>query len=142
MKSGPRSFLSITLGLIAAAVMSAGGAHAQTAKPNILIIFPDDVGWDNVSLYGHGKMGYRTPNIDRIGQEGVMFTDHYAQPSCTAGRAALITGQYPIRSGMTTVGRPGGEPGLQAATPTLAEVLQQAWLRDRPVRQKPPRRPE
>ena len=68
-------------------------------------------------------MGYRTPNIDRIGREGVMFTDHYAQPSCTAGRAALITGQYPIRSGMTTVGRPGGEPGIQAASPTLAEVL-------------------
>jgi len=123
MKSGPGSFLRITLGLIAVAVLSASGAHAQTAKPNILIIFPDDVGWDNVSLYGLGKMGYRTPNIDRIGQEGVMFTDHYAQPSCTAGRAALITGQYPIRSGMTTVGRPGGKPGLQAATPTLAEVL-------------------
>jgi len=123
MKSGPGGFLRITLGLIAVAVLGASGAHAQTAKPNILIIFPDDVGWDNVSLYGQGKMGYRTPNIDRIGQEGVMFTDHYAQPSCTAGRAALITGQYPIRSGMTTVGRPGGEPGLQAATPTLAEVL-------------------
>lgn len=92
-------------------------------KPNILIIFPDDVGWQNVSLYGRGVMGYKTPNIDRIGLEGAMFTSHYAQPSCTAGRAALITGQYPIRSGMTTVGRPGGEPGLKADSPTLAEVL-------------------
>ena len=68
-------------------------------------------------------MGYTTPNIDRIGREGVVFTDHYAQPSCTAGRASLITGQYPIRSGLTTVGRPGAPLGLQAATPTLAEVL-------------------
>jgi arylsulfatase len=74
-------------------------------KPNILILFLDDVGWQNISAYGHGTMGYRTPHIDRIACEGVMFTDHYAQPSCTASRAALITGQYPIRSGMTTVGR-------------------------------------
>lgn len=92
-------------------------------KPNILIIFPDDVGWSNVSAYGNGVMGYNTPNIDRIANEGIMFTEHYAQPSCTAGRAALITGQYPIRSGMTTVGRPGAELGLKKETPTLAEVL-------------------
>ena len=98
------------------------GCHAQD-KPNILIIFPDDVGWENISAYGHGVMGYRTPNIDRIAREGAMFTDHYAQPSCTAGRAALITGQYPIRSGMTTVGRPGAPLGLRPETPTLAEVL-------------------
>lgn len=92
-------------------------------KPNILIIFPDDVGWSNVSAYGNGVMGYRTPNIDRIAKNGIMFTEHYAQPSCTAGRAALITGQYPIRSGMTTVGRPGAELGLKKESPTLAEVL-------------------
>jgi arylsulfatase len=67
--------------------------QAQDKKPNILVIFPDDVGWQNISAYGHGTMGYRTPNIDRIAREGVMFTDHYAQPSCTAGRAAFITGQ-------------------------------------------------
>ncbi|WP_082063375.1 arylsulfatase [Draconibacterium sediminis] len=94
-------------------------------KPNILIIFPDDVGWSNVSAYGHGVMGYTTPNIDRIANEGIMFTEHYAQPSCTAGRAALITGQYPIRSGMTTVGRPGAELGLKKESPTLAEVLKE-----------------
>lgn len=114
------------LKLIAAACVLTGGLAAPlyaADKPNILIIFPDDVGWQNISLYGRGVMGYKTPNIDRIGQEGAMFVDHYAQPSCTAGRAALITGQYPIRSGMTTVGRPGGEPGLQAESPTLAEVL-------------------
>ncbi len=102
--------------------VAASASWAQD-KPNILILFPDDVGWQNVSAYGLGTMGYRTPNIDRIAREGVLFTDHYAQPSCTAGRAALITGQYPIRSGMTTVGRPGAELGLKPESHTLAEVL-------------------
>lgn len=96
---------------------------APAKKPNIVIIFPDDMGWSNVSAYGQGLMGYTTPNIDRLAREGAMFTEHYAQPSSTAGRAALITGQYPIRSGMTTVGRPGGALGIKPATPTLAEVL-------------------
>jgi arylsulfatase A-like enzyme len=98
-------------------------AAAASGRPNILVIFGDDVGYANLSIYNPGVMGYTTPNIDRIGREGVMFSDHYAQPSCTAGRAAFITGQYPIRSGLTTVGTPGGKLGLQAATPTLAEVL-------------------
>lgn len=92
-------------------------------KPNILVIWGDDIGWQNVSAYGMGTMGYTTPNIDKIGKEGIIFTDHYGQPSCTAGRAAFITGQYPIRSGMTTVGQPGDNLGLQAASPSLAEVL-------------------
>jgi arylsulfatase A-like enzyme len=92
-------------------------------KPNILVIWGDDIGWQNVSAYGMGTMGYTTPNIDGIGTAGIRFTDHYAQPSCTAGRAAFITGQYPIRSGMTTVGQPGDTLGLQAASPCLAEVL-------------------
>ncbi len=114
------------LAAILIALLSATSiAHAQSERPNILILFPDDVGWTNVSAYGRGVMGYRTPHIDRIAQEGVMFTDHYAQPSCTAGRAALITGQYPIRSGLTTVGRPGAELGLKKETPTLAEVLKE-----------------
>ncbi|WP_186756021.1 arylsulfatase [Echinicola salinicaeni] len=95
----------------------------DSKKPNILVIWGDDIGWQNVSAYGMGTMGYTTPNIDRIGKEGIRFTDHYAQPSCTAGRAAFITGQYPIRSGMTTVGQPGDVLGLQAASPCLAEVL-------------------
>ncbi|MEI8598102.1 sulfatase-like hydrolase/transferase [Vibrio sp. M60_M31a] len=82
-------------------------------KPNIVVIFGDDIGWQNVSAYGMGTMGYKTPNIDSIANEGIMFTDHYAQPSSTAGRAAFITGQYPIRSGMTTVQFPGGELGLK-----------------------------
>lgn len=102
---------------------------ATTSRPNILVIWGDDIGWSNVSAYGQGVMGYRTPNIDRIGREGIKFTDHYAQPSCTAGRAAFITGQYPIRSGMTTVGQPGAALGLQAASPCLAQVLKDAGYR-------------
>ena len=113
---------TIILSALAAPVF-AQTADATAEKPNILIIFPDDVGWTNVSAYGNGVMGYRTPNIDKLAAEGIMFTEHYAQPSSTAGRAALITGQYPIRSGMTTVGLPGSPLGLKAQSPTLAEVL-------------------
>ncbi len=100
-----------------------GASHAQPGKPNILVIWGDDIGWSNLSSYNHAVMGYKTPNIDRIADEGALFTDHYAQPSCTAGRAAFITGQYPIRSGMTTVGQPGDALGLQKESPSLAEVL-------------------
>ncbi len=97
-------------------------AIAQTKKPNILVIFGDDIGMWNVGKYTHGMMG-RTPNIDSIGRAGALFTDHYAQPSCTAGRAAFITGQMPIRTGMTTIGIPGSTRGIQKEDPTLAEVL-------------------
>ena len=90
-----------------------------TAKqPNILFIMADDIGWFNVSCYNHGIMGYRTPNIDRIAKEGAMFTDFYGQQSCTAGRAAFITGQSPIRTGLTKVGMPGATLGLSAEDPT------------------------
>jgi arylsulfatase A-like enzyme len=92
-------------------------------KPNILIIWGDDIGWFNVSAYNHGVMGYRTPNIDRLAKEGAMFTDWYGQQSCTAGRAAFITGQSPIRTGMTKVGAPGAKLGLQPEDPTIAEML-------------------
>jgi arylsulfatase A-like enzyme len=106
------------------------GSQAASGKPpNILVIWGDDIGWQNVSAYGMGTMGYLTPNIDRIGVEGIRFTDHYAQNSCTAGRASFITGQYPIRSGMTTIGMPGDKLGLQAATPCLAEVLKKSGYR-------------
>ena len=113
--------------IVAAALclsMAAASAQAQDSdRPNILVIWGDDIGWANVSAYSHAVMGYSTPNIDRIAEEGILFTDHYAQPSCTAGRAAFITGQYPIRSGMTTVGQPGSPLGLQPESPTLAELL-------------------
>jgi arylsulfatase A-like enzyme len=92
-------------------------------KPNILILWGDDIGWYNLSAYNHGVMGYRTPNIDRIAKEGAMFTDWYGQQSCTAGRAAFITGQSPIRTGLTKVGLPGAKLGLQPEDPTIAELL-------------------
>jgi len=94
-----------------------------TKKPNILILWGDDIGIWNVSHFSRGMMGYRTPNIDRVAQEGVTFTDYYAQQSCTAGRASFICGQNPIRTGLTKVGMPGATVGLQAEDPTIAELL-------------------
>jgi arylsulfatase A-like enzyme len=94
-----------------------------TKKPNILILWGDDIGWWNISYNSRGQMGYRTPNIDRIANEGVAFTDYYGQQSCTAGRAAFITGQNPLRTGLTKVGMPGSNVGLQKEDPTIAELL-------------------
>jgi arylsulfatase A-like enzyme len=96
---------------------------ASPKKPNILILFGDDIGMWNISYFSRGQMGYRTPNIDRVANEGVAFTDYYAQQSCTAGRAAFITGQNPVRTGLTKVGMPGATVGLQAEDPTIAELL-------------------
>src|SRR5262245_28567171 len=95
----------------------------KTDKPNILIIWGDDIGWFNVSYNNQGMMGYRTPNIDRIAREGVNFTDWYGQQSCTAGRAAFITGQSPIRTGLTKVGLPGAQLGLSFEDPSVADVM-------------------
>jgi arylsulfatase A-like enzyme len=92
-------------------------------KPNILIMWGDDIGWWNISYNNRGQMGYRTPNIDRLAQEGVAFTDYYGQQSCTAGRAAFITGQNPVRTGLTKVGLPGADLGLGPEDPTIAELL-------------------
>ena len=121
---------------MAAASALAASAPVQTAqaqqrpapapsgrKPNILFIMGDDIGWFNVSAYNMGVMGYRTPNIDRIGREGAVFTDWYGQQSCTAGRAAFITGQSPIRTGLTKVGLPGAELGLGPLDPSVADVM-------------------
>src|SRR5262249_6670975 len=92
-------------------------------KPNILIIWGDDIGQSNLSCYSNGLMGYRTPNIDRIATEGALFTDYYGEQSCTAGRAAFITGQNPYRTGLTKVGMPGAPLGLQPEDPTIATAL-------------------
>jgi arylsulfatase len=100
----------------------AGSSQAQD-RPNILVIWGDDIGYWNISAYNQGMMGYRTPNIDRIAREGMLFTDAYAEQSCTAGRAAFITGQHPVRTGLTKVGLPGSELGLQPEDPTLADLL-------------------
>lgn len=98
-------------------------AQAATKPPNILILWGDDVGYWNISAYNQGMMGYKTPNIDRIAKEGGLFTDYYGQQSCTAGRAAFITGQSPYRTGLLKVGLPGAKEGMQAKDPTLADLL-------------------
>src|SRR5262245_52970601 len=96
---------------------------AKSDKPNILVIWGDDIGQSNLSCYTKGLMGYRTPNIDRIAHEGMIFTDYYAEQSCTAGRAAFITGQSTFRTGNSKVGLPGAALGLQPQDPTIAELL-------------------
>ena len=92
-------------------------------KPNIVIIWGDDIGQSNISAYSQGLMGYRTPNIDRVAKEGMLFTDYYAEQSCTAGRASFITGQHGLRTGLTKVGLPGATLGLRKEDPTIAELL-------------------
>ena len=99
------------------------GAEPETRKPNILIIWGDDIGYWNISAYNQGMMGYKTPNIDRIAREGALFTDWYGQQSCTAGRSSFITGQVGFRTGMLKVGLPGAQEGLQARDVTIAELL-------------------
>jgi len=94
-----------------------------TTKPNIVIIWGDDIGQTNVSAYSMGVMGYRTPNIDRVAKEGMIFTDYYAEQSCTAGRSAFITGQSVFRTGLSKVGMPGADLGLNKEDPTIAELL-------------------
>jgi arylsulfatase len=111
--------LALSVALIAFALPAA----AQQKKPNILIIWGDDIGYWNISAYNQGMMGYKTPNIDRIAKEGALFTDWYGQQSCTAGRAAFITGQSPYRTGLLKVGLPGAKEGLQKEDVTLAELL-------------------
>src|SRR5262247_53085 len=96
---------------------------ADAKKPNILIIWGDDIGQSNLSCFTKGLMGYRTPNIDRIASEGMLFTDYYAEQSCTAGRAAFIMGQSVFRSGLSKVGLPGAAAGMRAEDPTIAELL-------------------
>lgn len=116
----------LTVFLVAASVLGTYALEAPAAqpaeRPNILVIMADDVGPTNISAYSLGLMA-PTPQIDRIAKEGKLFTDHYAEPTCTPGRAAFITGQYPIRTGLTTVGLPGSPIGLRKEDPTLATVL-------------------
>jgi arylsulfatase A-like enzyme len=128
-----RNILLGTSTLVAAATLTSGAlAQAQTPaaqpassgrKPNILLIMADDIGWFDAGAYNRGMMGGPTPNIDRIAAEGALHTDHYRQASCTAGRAAFITGQIPMRTGLTTVGMPGAKQGMQAEDPTIADLL-------------------
>jgi len=119
--AGSRRF-HVWVTAVALFVIVSASVSAQEKKPNIVVIFGDDIGMWNVGAYTHGMMG-NTPNIDSIAKNGMLFTDQYGQPSCTAGRAAFIMGQMPIRTGMTTIGIPGSTRGIQKSDPTLAEVL-------------------
>jgi arylsulfatase A-like enzyme len=100
-----------------------GISQAQTKKPNILVIWGDDIGQSNISAYTMGLVGYRTPNIDRVADEGMIFTDYYSEQSCTAGRSSFITGQSVLRTGMSKVGMPGAPEGINVKDPTIAEML-------------------
>jgi len=116
-------------GALAVSSFIAGGnlsSHAQatpTSKPNIVVIMADDIGWSNIGVYNMGMMAGRTPNLDKMAKEGMIFTDYYAEASCTAGRAAFITGELPIRTGMTTVGQAGADIGLPFEAMTMATAL-------------------
>ncbi|HSZ34520.1 MAG TPA: sulfatase-like hydrolase/transferase, partial [Puia sp.] len=98
-------------------------SSAQTKKPNIIVIMGDDIGIWNIGAYSRGMMAGRTPNLDKLAKGGMLFTDYYAEASCTAGRANFITGELPIRTGMTTVGQAGSKIGMPDAAPTIATVL-------------------
>ena len=119
----------LALGALAVTSLFTGGAaiaHAQAApaqKPNIVVIMSDDVGWFNIGAYNRGIMSGRTPNLDKLASEGMLFTDYYAEASCTAGRANFITGEIPLRTGMTTVGQAGSPIGLPDEAVTIATAL-------------------
>ena len=119
-----RNRIWIVWGLLLFSVgLSVGTAHAQATRPNILVIWGDDIGQSNISAYTMGMVGYRTPNIDRIAREGMIFTDYYGEQSCTAGRASFIMGQSVFRSGLSKVGLPGSDLGMHPEDPTIAELL-------------------
>jgi arylsulfatase len=111
------------LALLAAMIVAAATASAQQQRPNIIVIMGDDIGWFNIGAYHQGMMASRTPNLDRLAAEGMRFTDYYAEASCTAGRANFITGELPIRTGLTTVGQAGSPLGMPDEAPTIATVL-------------------
>ena len=113
----------LTVAALAAAVPAAADDAAKEKKPNILVIWGDDIGQSNISAYTMGLVGYRTPNIDRVAHEGMIFTDYYGEQSCTAGRSSFITGQSVFRTGLSKVGMPGADQGLSKADPTIAELL-------------------
>jgi arylsulfatase A-like enzyme len=118
-----KTVLNIVLGVATAIALFTANAEAQDGKPNILVIWGDDIGTWNISHNSRGMMGYKTPNIDRIAKEGISFTDYYGQQSCTAGRAAFLNGSVPVRTGMTKVGMPHAKEGWQKTDVTIATVL-------------------
>ena len=128
--------------LLLVAIVVPRAAFAQAKKPNILVIWGDDIGLANVSAYSSGVMGYETPNIDRIGKEGIRFLQYYGEQSCTAGRSAFLTGQHIIRSGLSKVGFPGAPMGMSQLDPSIGGSAQESRIRHRTIREEPRRRPE
>ncbi len=127
---------------VAAILLGLSGAAAAADKPNIVFIMGDDIGMWNIGAYHRGMMAGRTPNLDKLAKEGMLFTDYYAEASCTAGRANFITGQLPIRTGMTTVGQAARQDRPAGRGLHHCHRAQSAGLRHRPVRQEPPGRPQ
>ena len=117
--------ISLSLAAVATLFSAAAppAAKAQQKQPNIVVIMADDVGWSNIGAYNMGMMAGRTPNLDKMAKQGMIFTDYYAEASCTAGRAAFLTGELPIRTGMTTVGQAGADIGLPFEAMTMATAL-------------------
>ena len=109
--------------LILFLALAVAAAAQKSQKPNILVLWGDDIGQSNISSYTKGVMGYRTPNIDRIADEGIIFTDYYGEQSCTAGRSSFITGQSVFRTGLSKVGLPGADLGLRIEDPTIAVIM-------------------
>ena len=152
--SGRRRMLLAGTALATFGTLAAGAAVQQAqaqqtpapatggGKPNILVIFGDDIGISNISAYSDGLMGYATPNIDRIAKEGIRFLHYYGEQCCTAGRAAFLTGQHGLRTGLTKVGFPGAPMGMSQLDPSDRRPAQEPRLRHRPVRQEPRRRPQ
>src|SRR5580692_12246764 len=123
MKCVGRAGLVFAVFLVALGMAGTPATNAQAKKPNILVIMGDDIGISNIGVYSHGMMAGKTPNLDKLAKEGVLFTDYYAEASCTAGRANFIMGELPIRTGMTTVGQAGAPIGIPAEAVTIATVL-------------------
>src|ERR1700733_10072055 len=135
--------LSLFIAFATAMAISMASSFAQAAKkPNILVIFGDDVGITNLSAYTHGLVGYHTPNIDRIAKEGTMFTDYYGENSCTAGRSTFITGQCCLRTGLSKVGAPGAPVGLQKGDITIAQAIKPLGYATGQFGKEPPGRQE
>ena len=120
-----RNMSTFKLCMLALFAMAAATSKslAQTSPPNIIVIMGDDIGWSNIGVYNQGIMSGRTPNLDQLANEGMRFTDYYAEASCTAGRANFITGELPIRTGLTTVGQAGSPLGIPAEAVTIAQAL-------------------
>src|SRR5271165_6866076 len=123
MKCGRRMVFAAAVFLAALGLACSPRVSAQDKKPNILVIMGDDIGMWNIGAYHHGMMAGRTPNLDKLAKEGMLFTDYYAEASCTAGRANFIMGELPIRTGMTTVGQAGAAIGIPAEAVTIATIL-------------------